>query len=58
MPSLPRRRLPMIEVDAATPLVGGGGPVTPLDAFEGRRMLISYYFMWHIHVAQRSSGAG
>lgn len=23
------------------------GPVTLLDAFEGRRQLIAYYFMWH-----------
>src|SRR3984885_12956051 len=42
-----RRRLPMVEVDAATPLVGEGGPATLLDAFERRRMLIAYYFMWH-----------
>src|SRR5438445_4268688 len=42
-----RRRLPMVEVDAATPLIGERGPVTLLDAFEGRRMLIAYYFMWH-----------
>ena len=42
-----RRRLPMVEVDAATPLVGKNGPVTLLDTFEGRRMLIAYYFMWH-----------
>ena len=42
-----RRRLPMVEVDAATPLVGASGPVTLLDAFEGRRLLIAYYFMWH-----------
>jgi predicted dithiol-disulfide oxidoreductase (DUF899 family) len=42
-----RRRLPMVEVDAATPLVGAHGPVTLLDAFEGRRILIAYYFMWH-----------
>jgi predicted dithiol-disulfide oxidoreductase (DUF899 family) len=41
-----RRRLPMVEVDAATPLVGENGPVTLLDAFEGRRQLIAYYFMW------------
>jgi len=41
-----RRRLPMIEVDRATPLIGARGPVTLLDAFEGRRMLIAYYFMW------------
>jgi predicted dithiol-disulfide oxidoreductase (DUF899 family) len=39
-----RRRLPMVKVDGATPLVGA---VTLLDAFEGRRMLIAYYFMWH-----------
>jgi predicted dithiol-disulfide oxidoreductase (DUF899 family) len=41
-----RRRLPMVEVDAATPLVGERGAVTLLDAFEGRRILIAYYFMW------------
>jgi predicted dithiol-disulfide oxidoreductase (DUF899 family) len=42
-----RRRLPMVEVDAATPLVGERGAVTLLDVFEGRRQLIAYYFMWH-----------
>jgi len=42
-----RRRLPMVEVDAATPLIVEQGPVTLLDAFEGRQMLIAYYFMWH-----------
>lgn len=42
-----RRRLPMVEVDGATPLVGGRGRLTLLDAFEGRRLLIAYYFMWH-----------
>ena len=42
-----RRRLPMVEVDGSTPLVGARGPVTLLEAFEGRRMLIAYYFMWH-----------
>src|ERR671937_2334120 len=42
-----RRRLPMVEVDAATPLIGERGPVTLLDAFEGRRQLIAYYFMWY-----------
>src|SRR5580698_2282312 len=41
-----RRRLPMVEVDSATPLVGKDGAVTLLDAFEGRQMLIAYYFMW------------
>jgi predicted dithiol-disulfide oxidoreductase (DUF899 family) len=42
-----RRRLPMTEVDAATPLTGEHGTVNLLDAFEGRRMLMAYYFMWH-----------
>lgn len=42
-----RRRLPMVEVDGATPLIGANGPVTLLDTFEGRRMLIAYYFMWY-----------
>ena len=32
-----RRRLPMVEVDGATPLSGERGAVTLLDAFEGRR---------------------
>src|SRR5260221_11467010 len=40
-----RRRLPMVEVDSATPLTGERGAVTLLDAFEGRRMLIAYYYM-------------
>jgi predicted dithiol-disulfide oxidoreductase (DUF899 family) len=42
-----RRRLPMVEIDSAIPLIGAGGPVTLLDAFEGRRLLLAYYFMWH-----------
>jgi predicted dithiol-disulfide oxidoreductase (DUF899 family) len=42
-----RRRLPMVEVDSATVLIGERGAVTLLDVFEGRRMLIAYYFMWH-----------
>src|ERR1700730_1481745 len=41
-----RRRLPMVEVDGATSLIGERGAVTALDVFEGRRMLIAYYFMW------------
>lgn len=32
-----RRRLPMVEVDAGLELIGPNGPVTLLDAFEGRR---------------------
>jgi predicted dithiol-disulfide oxidoreductase (DUF899 family) len=41
-----RRRLPMVAVDPATELIGANGAVTLLDAFEGRRQLIAYYFMW------------
>jgi predicted dithiol-disulfide oxidoreductase (DUF899 family) len=41
-----RRRLPMVEVDAGTTLIGPRGPVTLLDAFEGRGQLIAYFFMW------------
>jgi predicted dithiol-disulfide oxidoreductase (DUF899 family) len=42
-----RRRLPMVEMEPAIRLIGPRGPVTLLDAFEGRRQLIAYYFMWH-----------
>jgi predicted dithiol-disulfide oxidoreductase (DUF899 family) len=42
-----RRQLPMVAVDGATPLIGERGALTLLDAFEGRHMLIAYYFMWH-----------
>src|SRR3954451_20307858 len=42
-----RRRLPMVEVDANLTLAGPDGPVTLLEAFEGRRQLVAYYFMWH-----------
>src|SRR3977135_1000818 len=45
------RRLPMVEEEGNTALTsatgtGTDGPVTLLDAFEGRRQLIAYYFMW------------
>lgn len=42
-----RRRLPMVEVDANLTLTGPHGPITLLKAFEGRRQLIAYYFMWY-----------
>jgi predicted dithiol-disulfide oxidoreductase (DUF899 family) len=42
-----RRRLPMVEVDATLELTGPDGPTTLLDAFEDRRQLLVYYFMWH-----------
>ena len=41
-----RRRLPMVEVDGNLALTGPDGALTLLDAFEGRRQLIAYYFMW------------
>lgn len=41
-----RRRLPMAEVAGDSPILGPDGPTTLLDAFEGRRQLIVYYFMW------------
>src|SRR5256885_15487208 len=42
-----RRRLPMVEVDATLELIGPNGPLTLLDAFEDRKQLVVYYFMWH-----------
>ena len=42
-----RRRLPMVKVDGASPLIGENGTVTLLEAFQGRRQLIAYYFRWY-----------
>ena len=42
-----RRRLPMVEVDANLKLIGPDGSLTLLDAFDGRKQLLAYYFMWH-----------
>ena len=42
-----RRRLPVVEVDPTITLTGPQGPMTLLEAFEGRQQLIAYYFMWH-----------
>jgi predicted dithiol-disulfide oxidoreductase (DUF899 family) len=42
-----RRRLPMVEVDPATPLVGGSGTIPLLDVFEGRSQLFASWHMWH-----------
>src|SRR5690242_15192022 len=42
-----RRRLPMVAVDPTIQLVGPHGPVTLLEVFEGRRLLIVYFHMWH-----------
>jgi predicted dithiol-disulfide oxidoreductase (DUF899 family) len=37
----------MAGVDANLALTGPAGPLTLREAFEGRRQLIAYYFMWH-----------
>jgi predicted dithiol-disulfide oxidoreductase (DUF899 family) len=42
-----RRRLLMVEMGPNVALIGPNGPVTLLDAFESRRQLIAYYFVWH-----------
>jgi predicted dithiol-disulfide oxidoreductase (DUF899 family) len=42
-----RRRLPMVEVDASTNLIGADGRVPLLDVFDGRSQLIAYFHMWH-----------
>ncbi|HET8632453.1 MAG TPA: DUF899 family protein [Thermomicrobiales bacterium] len=42
-----RRRLPMVEVDAATPVVGAAGEVPLIATFEGRSQLFASYHMWH-----------
>ena len=42
-----RRRLPMVEVDPRTPLIGADGPVPLTDIFDGRSQLIAYFHMWH-----------
>ena len=42
-----RRRLPMVEVDPQTPLIGADGPVPLIDIFDGRSQLIAYFLMWH-----------
>jgi predicted dithiol-disulfide oxidoreductase (DUF899 family) len=41
-----RRRLPMTLMPTVT-VVGADGEVPLLDVFEGRRILIAYYHMWH-----------
>ena len=42
-----RRRLPMVEVDPTTPLVGPAGEVRLIDTFEGRTQLFASYMMWY-----------
>jgi len=42
-----RRRLPMVEVDAQTQVVGKDGPVPFIELFEGRDELVVYKHMFH-----------
>lgn len=42
-----RRRLPMTQIPDDTTVDGPAGPVPFLDVFEGRRMLVAYFHMWH-----------
>jgi len=42
-----RRHLPIVEVDPTITLIGPHGPVTLLEVFEARSLLIVYYHMWH-----------
>jgi predicted dithiol-disulfide oxidoreductase (DUF899 family) len=42
-----RRRLPMAEVDSATPLTGPTGEVRLIDTFDGRDQLYASYMMWY-----------
>lgn len=42
-----RRRLPMVEVDPTSILIGADGPVPLIDVFEGRLQLMAYFHMWH-----------
>jgi predicted dithiol-disulfide oxidoreductase (DUF899 family) len=37
----------MVAADGTAPLLGRDGFTTLLDAFEGRRLLIAYFFMWY-----------
>lgn len=42
-----RRRLPMVEVDAATPVVGAADEIPLIDTFQGRSQLFASYHMWY-----------
>src|SRR5918994_306128 len=41
------RRAALSGPGATSTAIGASGPVTLLDAFEGRLQLIAFYFMWH-----------
>ena len=53
-----RRRLPMVEVDGTTEVVGADGPVPFLDLFQGRDELVIYHHMWHDGVPHQGQCAG
>jgi predicted dithiol-disulfide oxidoreductase (DUF899 family) len=53
-----RRRLPMVEVDPETPLIGADGRVTLIDLFDGRSQLIAYFFMYAHPPARRGTVRG
>ncbi len=42
-----RRRLPMVEVDPTTLVIGKTGAISLLDTFAGRSQLFASYHMWH-----------
>lgn len=42
-----RRRLPMVAASPSAHVEGSNGAVPISDVFEGRRLLIAYYHMWH-----------
>ena len=53
-----RRRLPMVEIDGTTEVVGADGPVPFLDLFQGRDELVIYHHMWHDGVPHQGQCAG
>ena len=42
-----RRRLPMVEIDGSTPVIGAQGVLPFIDTFEGRKLMFASYHMWH-----------
>lgn len=42
-----RRCLPMVEIPETATVVGDDGDIKIIDVFEGRRMLVAYFHMWH-----------
>src|SRR6476661_6636851 len=53
-----RRRLPMVEIDGTTEVMGANGPVPFLDLFQGRDELVIYHHMWHDGVPHQGQCAG